>query len=272
MPFRKSRGRRAADEAVRDGCREVCHQGFLRRFDEVLQDVINDDPDDSESLKVLVAPGRHKKPGYCMKGYRYLISSPSGLVQQLVEYLKRDYFFYVVGQVPEHKDPLSVDQKLIDRYGLAVTPQAKQKRLRTRNIAKVHYLRYGSFFVLVASHGTGPFWEAEAANIRDFRKRPLIFYGYSISIRGDGPHVRIRREEFGRLRDFFHRAALWDESWWHRKLREFPFEPWGGVIRQLLRLHREVNKIRLTARKPPLPYAWLRTKRHPCRVFLESEG
>ena len=49
--------------------------------------------------------------------YRCEATSVAGFVQQLsVAYIGRGYFFYVVGEIPEGKDPHSVDQKLIQQY------------------------------------------------------------------------------------------------------------------------------------------------------------
>ena len=49
--------------------------------------------------------------------------------------------------------------------------------------ANLRYLRYGRFFVLLATHGKHRFFEEEAANVRDIRRVPLKFAGYSIRYR-----------------------------------------------------------------------------------------
>ena len=51
--------------------------------------------------------------------YRCEATSVAGFVQQLaVAYVGRGYFFYIVGEIPERKDPHAVDEKLIAKYGL----------------------------------------------------------------------------------------------------------------------------------------------------------
>ncbi len=51
--------------------------------------------------------------------YRYLTTSLEGFVQQLAcNILPHGYWFYVRGSIPDGKDPLSIDAKLLDRYGL----------------------------------------------------------------------------------------------------------------------------------------------------------
>ncbi len=54
--------------------------------------------------------------------YRAVATSVDGLVQQLAcSYLRHGYWFYVVGQVPEGKDPSEIDEKLIRKYGIDVS-------------------------------------------------------------------------------------------------------------------------------------------------------
>jgi hypothetical protein len=64
-----------------------------------------------------------------MKRYRCEAISLGGFVQQLaVSYVARGYRFYVTGHVPERKDPRSVDEKLIDRYGIDVSKSERSRR------------------------------------------------------------------------------------------------------------------------------------------------
>jgi hypothetical protein len=139
--------------------------------------------------------------------YRFDATSPEGFVQQLaVSYLGNGYWFYVTGEIPEGKDPAKVDEKLVARYQIDLSKWARARR-KQAGFANLQYIRYGRFFVLLATHGVHPFFEEEAGSIRDARKTPIRFSGYSISYRGGHPHVRIEQEEYKRLKAYFRDVA-----------------------------------------------------------------
>src|SRR5689334_3894196 len=61
--------------------------------------------------------------------YRCEATSVAGFIQQLaVGYVARGYVFYVVGRVPEEKDPRRLDEKLIHRYGILASKGARARR------------------------------------------------------------------------------------------------------------------------------------------------
>ena len=187
--------------------------------------------------------------------YRFQATSISGFVQQLaVAYLTHGYRFYVPGHIPKGKDPAVVDGKLIKRYGIDVSRKERSRR-KLAGRSNVHYLRYERFFVLMATKGRGRFWEEEAKgprgreqHVRDFARRPLKAFGYSISYRNGHASVRIEREEFKRLIAYFvdlatrrEVPALIDE------LSAIPYSRFAPVRSQLLTLLRAVNNARRTA-------------------------
>ncbi len=91
-------------------------------------------------------------------GYRCEATSVAGFVQQLaVSYVRNGYWFYVTGRIPARKDPRAVDAKLIERYEIGLSKWTKYRRSREGQ-AKVQYLRYQRFFVLLATHGTQRFF------------------------------------------------------------------------------------------------------------------
>ncbi len=60
--------------------------------------------------------------------YRCVAASPTGFVQQLaVQYLAHGYWFYVQGRIPDGKDPLAVDAKLLVKYGIGVSRQSRAR-------------------------------------------------------------------------------------------------------------------------------------------------
>jgi hypothetical protein len=194
--------------------------------------------------------------------------SVEGFVQQLaVSYLANGYWFYVTGQIPEGKDPAKVDEKLVARYQIDLSKWARARRKRA-GFANLQYLRFGRFFVLLATHGVHSFFEEEATSIRDARKTPIRFRGYSISYRSGHPHVRIELAEFKRLKAYFleiavHRSADSLE----RELGSLPFEPYAPVRRQLLAVLRAVNRERKRAGFEPVPKTCFRFVRRVCRPF-----
>jgi hypothetical protein len=203
--------------------------------------------------------------------YRCTATSVSGFVQQLaVSFLVHRYWFYVAGHVPARKDPACVDQKLLERYGIAASRWAKA-RGRKAGQASLQYLRHGRFFLLLATHGHHEFFNAERAVLRDARRRPITFAGYAVSYRGGHPHVRIERQEYRMLKEHFGKLALRRRpEELARELSALPFEPYAPVRRQLLVLLRLVNRMRKTAGLGPVETDCLRLRRRIQKPFAEG--
>ena len=205
--------------------------------------------------------------------YRCVATSIAGFVQQLaVAYVANGYWFYVTGRVPESKDLASVDHKIVSQYDIAVSKWTRTRRKQAGQ-ARVQYLRYGRFFVILATHGEHPFFAAEGKLIRDIRRQPIHFTGYAIGCRkGRDGHwhasVRIERERFRELKQRFvamavHRSAeeLCGEFW------RTNFEPYAPVRDQLRILLRAVNRRRQTAGQELVPKQMLRLRRSIARPF-----
>ncbi|MCC6357339.1 MAG: hypothetical protein IT450_01235 [Phycisphaerales bacterium] len=104
-------------------------------------------------------------------------------MQQLaVAYITHGYWFYVTGTIPEGKDPAALDAKLINRYGIAISKWTRCRR-KKQGLANMQYLRYERFFVLLATKGRHEFFDREQAVIRDVRRAPIRFAGYSVGCR-----------------------------------------------------------------------------------------
>lgn len=80
-------------------------------------------------------------------------------------------------------------------YGIDITRWTRARRKKA-GVASVQYLRYRRFFVLLATHGRHPIFQEEEKNIRDARRTPIRFAGYSISYRHGHPHVRLNQEDY----------------------------------------------------------------------------
>lgn len=182
------------------------------------------------------------------------------------------HWFYVCGEIPQGKLPDRVDDKLSSRYGAGLSRWERARRKRG-GVASVRYVRFGLFFVLLATKGQGPFFEEEGERIRDLRRAPLRCFGYSISCRQgrDGKHhpsVRIELSEYKRLKAYFLELAC------HRSVEKLvaafqslPFEPYAPVRRQLLNIFRAVNRERGKAGFEPVPITALRLRRRVVKVF-----
>jgi hypothetical protein len=207
--------------------------------------------------------------------YRYEARSVEGFVQILAaNYISRGYRFYITGQIPEGKDPLEVDRKLVSKYGLNLSPWARSRRKRAGG-ASVQYLRHARFFVLLATSGEHPFFREEHG-IRDFREQPLRYGGYSLSHRfspvtkRSHAHVRIDRERYLEIRAYLAEIAM------HRSVENLtqdfhrlPFAPFAPVRRQFLNLLRLVNKLRRIAGYERVPTSALRLRRKPVKVYAD---
>ncbi len=210
--------------------------------------------------------------------YRCVATSVEGFVRQLaVAYITHGYWFYVVGTIPECKDPAAVDAKLIERYGIAISKWARCRR-KKQDLANMQYLRHERFFVLLATKGRHEFFERERASIRDVRRKLIKFAGYSIGCRKgqDGrwhASVRIEQERHAELK-----AALTEcgprlaSHWIAQELTNCAFEPYAPVRRQLHAIVRAVNRVRRVAGLAPVSSEWISRRRRLFRPFHNARG
>lgn len=215
--------------------------------------------------------------------YRAVATSVEGFVQQIACcYLRHGYFFYVCGRVPPDKTPETIDEKLIAKYRINVSESTRARRKKLGQ-ANLQYIRHDSTFVILATEGEHRFFNEEGNVVRDFRRIPLCYAGYSISYKPGGrikdgrqdhkwhSHVRIDREQYLNLRAWFAELALRESA--ERMALVFyqlPIAPYAPVRRQLLRMLQEVNHVRKTVGKKPLPTEILPLRRRVVRPFDPS--
>ena len=206
--------------------------------------------------------------------YRCEATSPEGLVQQLaVSYLRHGYWWYVTGWVKAPKDPREVDAKLIAKYGIAASERERARRKRA-GLANMQYLRHGRWFVLLVTEGHHPFKQAERAQLKDCRRVPIRFEGYSVSYRRGGvtpkgggapkwhAHVQIDRGTYGQLKAFFlDRACHRSAEALGADFARVPYARYAPVRRQLLNLLRAVNDARARQGLEPVHHRSLRLRR-----------
>lgn len=180
--------------------------------------------------------------------YRCIAASVAGFIQQVaVSYIRTGHFFYVAGELKPGADPAAVDAKLVHKYGVHATRWARALR-KVRGEANLQYIRYGRFFLLMATHGRSLFFEFEGENVKDCRRMPIKFAGYSLSYRNGHPHVRIDLQTYLGFKASMVDFALRTDRAGLEELLAMPrFVPYAPVRRQLLNVLREVNRVRLAA-------------------------
>ena len=215
--------------------------------------------------------------------YRAVATSVEGFVQQIACcYLRHGYHFYVIGRVPPGKDPTAIDDKLVAKYQIDVSESTRARRKKTGR-ANLQYIRHESTFVILATKGEHRFFEEEANLIRDIRRVPIRYAGYSVSYKRGGrtkdgqpdekwhSHVEIDRRQFLELRAWFAERALRASA---EKLAlafyQLPIAPYAPVRRQLLLMLRDVNRVRKRGGRKPLPTGILPLRRKVVSPFSPS--
>ncbi|MEX2309833.1 MAG: hypothetical protein WD738_19840 [Pirellulales bacterium] len=218
--------------------------------------------------------------------YRWNATTLEGFVQQLaVGYIARGYFFYVTGLVPERMSTAEHDERLLVKFDIAHSKWSRYRRkLRAghcgRQVASVQYLRYRDFWVLVATAGEHCFFQEHQKpqakpwliepQYRDVREVPITFGGYSVSWR-DRVSVRISPQAYRELKAHFLRlAATESKDSLEREFCRAPFEPYGGVTRQMFAILRAVNRVRRTAGLPLVPRGCIRVRRRVVKPFADT--
>jgi hypothetical protein len=212
--------------------------------------------------------------------YRAEVTSVEGFVQQIAcSFLRHGYWFYVTGVVPPHKDPRAIDEKLIEKYGIAIS-EATRSRRKKLGRANLQYIRFERFFAIFATKGEHRFFEDERDSLRDIRRIPLKFAGYSISYRRGGrtrggepdhrwhAHVEIERRQFLELKDHLIRIAKKRPAGYVAlAFYNLQVEPYAPVRRQLLMILREANRARRAAGWGKIPIQVLTLRRRVVRPF-----
>ena len=212
--------------------------------------------------------------------YRAEAKSVEGFIQQIACcYLRHGYWFYVCGRVPADKDAKTIDEKLISKYGIAVSESTRARRKRAGQ-ANLQYIRHEQFFVILATKGQHRFFDEEKNLIRDIRRVPLKYGGYSVSYRHGGrtrdgkpddkwhAHVEIERRQYLELQATLLDVAV-KQSAANVALSVYslPQEPYAPIRRQLLLLLRNINRVRREIGGSEIPVDVLPLRRRVVRPF-----
>lgn len=224
--------------------------------------------------------------------YRYEAQKPESVVQLIAaSYLRHGFYWYVTGVIPNGKDPAKTDRKLISKYHIDISEWQRRDRKR-RGIANAHYLRYRRWFILLVNEGHHPLKQpasqgGEGDSLKDCRRTPIRFEGYSISYRKAGicrtsagatdqrqrwhAHVRMDDTTYRSLKSYFADIATHRTS---EKLTEelgqIPFARYAPIRRQLLNILRLINDRRKQQRYELIPHTALKLRRTPVPVYVPT--
>lgn len=204
--------------------------------------------------------------------YRCIAASVEGFIQQVaVSYIRTGHFFYVPGTLQPDADAAAVDAKIIRQYGIDISRWGRALR-KQRGEANLQYIRHDRFFVIFATHGTGLFFQLEGEQVRDCRRMPIKFAGYSLSYRGGHPHVRIDLDEYNAFKSGMVDLALHTNRVVLESLLGIPrYVPYAPVRRQLWNIWREVNRVRAAAGLDLVSQECLPLRRRIVRPFGPAE-
>lgn len=188
------------------------------------------------------------------ENYRYLTKNRAAFVAQVVNYISKGYYFYLVCKIPEKKDPGRIDEKMLQRYGVQRRRWQRTRR-NLKDAAAVHYLRFDRTFVLMVTKGRHDVFYADHGNAkRDVRRQALYVFGYCIRRRFCGQKhrdcvaVRLDRATYDKLKGHLVGVATWGSHRPRERMeREFaniPYQPYGPVLEQLNVIFRAVNRAR----------------------------
>jgi hypothetical protein len=221
-------------------------------------------------------------------GYKWEATTLEGFIQQVaVGYVARRYFFYVRGRVPARLSPVEHDRRMLDKFDVAKSKWARYRRKRQsgpdgRPLANVQYIRYRDYWLLLSTAGHHRFFaehqrtdEAGLATLRqyrDVRLTPICFGGYSVGHINGKASVRIERRAYRELKQHLLQLATTHRSTaiLEHEFSRSPFEPYGGVTRQMFAILRAVNRARKTAGLPRVPRHAVRVKRRSVKPFEQE--
>lgn len=175
--------------------------------------------------------------------------------------------------------PELVDRKLIAKYEIDISERQRADR-KQRGLANMQYIRFDRWFLLLITDGHHPFKREEKSQIRDCRRHPIKFAGYSISYRRSGQTpkggskpkwhscVRIDNRTYRELKAYFlHRATRRSSKNLAKDFSCLPYSRFAPIRRQLLTLLRAVNKVRQYANFEAIPASALSLRRNIVKPF-----
>ncbi|MEM7313568.1 MAG: hypothetical protein AAF497_10500 [Planctomycetota bacterium] len=163
--------------------------------------------------------------------YRCEATTIDGLIQQVaLSYLRHGYWWYVTGSVPERKDVLEVDHNILTKYGIRKDWRYVAHN-KSRGIANVQYIRYGRFYIIMATKGLHEFKEREAKRIRDARQSSSPILVPRFASEGIGKGERSRRLPFDGYAIGYRRGGYLKKSPEEKAAYKLAMEEWKRATR-----------------------------------------
>jgi hypothetical protein len=161
-----------------------------------------------------------------------------------IDYVRYEYYFYVLGEIPKKKDPKVFDEQIIKTYQITRCRMTRKRR-RDKGEAVVAYVRFGYRFVLLATKGDHP--EVSKWAFKDCRNTPIQLSGYTVGVRQGKPNIQMSLKRYRALRKLLTNIALHNDQ----KLADLfsrisPFS-FPGILRQKQKLLKMVNQKRKKA-------------------------
>lgn len=220
--------------------------------------------------------------------YRWKVDSPESLVQLIAaNYLRYGYFWYVTGYVRPDKEIKTVASRLIEKYRIDIS-ERQRTHDKSKGIARVQVIFYSRWFILLVTEGNHQIKQAaskggEGDAVRDCRRNPIRFEGYSISYRrasttspGESEprwhaHVKIDAPTYRQLKQqFAKRACNRSVRVLARDFEKVPYARYAPVRRQLLCIWRQTNRLRASRGLEAVPKKSLQLRRSPVKVYAEA--
>jgi hypothetical protein len=179
------------------------------------------------------------------------------------------YVRYAVRDIPDGKDLVVIDRKLIDTYGVT---RCRMRRLRERRrgIASVQYVRCGHKFILMATKGDHTAFSKVCSF--DARVSPLHFGGYSVGFSGNTVSVRVAQDVWQPVYARLIASALRDKQVVERLISSLPYCRFPGVVAQLRSAERALNQKRQSAGLKPIEVVRLRREFKGWRHGTRKKG
>lgn len=201
----------------------------------------------------------------------YVLKNETAAVRYIAgNLLNHGYHFVSTAWIPEGKDEVLTDARLLVRYQNYLSKEQQYRRFKGGQ-AKVKYMRCGRLIVIAATKGRSPFFEME--DWFDAREKRLCIGPYSIRVdKATGKvKVRLHKEAQRRLRKEWYEMARDDVRTWEDRIFNLDLLPFKGVQDNVYSLVKDLNIARKLLRKPPLDWSrCIRRRIAPEPVFLPS--
>lgn len=212
--------------------------------------------------------------------YRYEVKSVDAFLSQVVRYVANGgHYFYIRVKVPEGKDPRAAAEKLLDRYDIR-KKRWQRKRRHLKETASIHLLLYQEVIVIMLTKGQHKgFYDDHASQVRDIRRTALKAFGYSVRYtfseteKRHKVFIRLDAETNRKVKAHMLAIGVWDtyrqSETLEREFRRLPYQPYEPVFAQLMKIGKEVNRVRRRRGFEEIDLDSITWKRRLGTVFVE---